>query len=129
MGIHGEGTWVYMVRVHGCAWWGYMCSWTTFDTLRKSALEQRPAKRQRASDEREAQDDLHSEQPTKKCRIGSQENNIDMARLLDARSWTPNVVVNWSELGRRYGLIKSNGGQIIKEILQKHTHTHHKTLN
>ena len=100
-------------------------SWTTFDTLRKSALEQRLPKRQR--DDREAQaqsshtDDLHSEPPTKKCRIGHQENNMDIARLLnEARSWTPNDVVNWSELARRYGLVKSNGGQIIKQILQKH---------
>eukprot|EP00731_Ephydatia_muelleri_P013993 Em0007g1303a len=105
-------------------------SWKTFDTLRKSALELKPAKKRGAPEEKETQaqpshtddsTDLHSEPPAKKCRIGSQENDIDIARLLDeARSWIPNDVINWSELGRRYGLTIPNGGQIIKQILQKY---------
>ena len=105
-------------------------SWKTFDTLRKSALELKPAKKRGAPEEKEPQAqpshtddsiDLHSEPPAKKCRIGSQENDIDIARLLDeARSWIPNDVINWSELGRRYGLTIPNGGQIIKQILQKY---------
>ncbi|KAL5510055.1 hypothetical protein EMCRGX_G005525 [Ephydatia muelleri] len=105
-------------------------SWKTFDTLRKSAFELKPAKKRGAPEEKEPQaqpshtddsTDLHSEPPAKKCRRGSQENDIDIARLLDeARSWTPNDVINWSELGRRYGLTIPNGGQIIKQILQKY---------
>ena len=60
-------------------------SWKTFDTLRKSALELKPAKKRGAPEEKEPQaepshtddsTDLHSEPPAKKCRIGSQENDI-----------------------------------------------------
>ena len=47
--------------------------------------------------------------------------NIDKERLLlEAQSWSPTQIVNWSEIARRYGLTQQNGGQSIKEFLKEH---------
>ena len=40
--------------------------------------------------------------------------------LTEARSWKSDETVNWSDLARRYGITKPNGGQSMKEFLRDH---------
>jgi hypothetical protein len=40
--------------------------------------------------------------------------------LTEARSWKSNMTLNWSDLARRYGITKPNGGQSMKEFLRDH---------
>ena len=45
---------------------------------------------------------------------------MDVPRLLEeARAWPADQVINWSEVARRYGVTKPNGGQYVKEVLAK----------
>ena len=39
--------------------------------------------------------------------------------LKEARAWPADQVIYWSEVARRYGVTKPNGGQYVKEVLAK----------
>ena len=40
--------------------------------------------------------------------------------LQEAQNWSDDQEVNWSELARRHGITKANGGQTVKEFLKLH---------
>ena len=47
---------------------------------------------------------------------------IDKEKLLEeARTWTPDKIINWSQLARDYGMEARNGGQMVKEYLKVHS--------
>jgi hypothetical protein len=55
----------------------------------------------------------------KYCNL-SQTFHIDKEKLLhEAQLWPNDKDVNWSKLARDYGLMSSNGGQMIKEFLEE----------
>ena len=80
---------------------GNRISWSAFDKIRKQALSNEP----------------NSKNQSKKhgCKPEALEN-----LLLEAQSWSPTEEINWSDLARRYGIEKKNGGQCIKEFLKEH---------
>ena len=58
--------------------------------------------------------------PSKRKCHGCKPNNlrINTEELLrEARTWTPDENINWSQLAERYGLTTSNRGQVVKEFL------------
>ena len=60
--------------------------------------------------------------PKNRTHTGSSEDIdvMDVPRLLEeARTWPADQVINWSEVARRYGVTKPNGGQHVKEVLAK----------
>lgn len=89
-------------------------SWSVFDKIRKTEGLGVPPKRKQ-------QDDSENTPPTKRKRHGCKQENlaIDTTKLLEeARMWTPEEKVNWSQLATRYSLTSSNRGQVIKEFLK-----------
>jgi len=57
----------------------------------------------------------------KKCGFNEENMPIDTTKLLEeAQSWDPNIRINWTELGTKYGLTIANRGQVIKEFLSQH---------
>lgn len=62
--------------------------------------------------------------PAKRTHTGNldvEEHNTVVQNLLEeAQSWSPNKVVNWSDLARQCGITRHNGGQVLKEIMKKH---------
>lgn len=43
---------------------------------------------------------------------------LNATELLDeAMTWGPTEKINWTNMGRRYGLLNANRGQIVKEYL------------
>ena len=85
-------------------------SWNTYDKIRKTegmTTPKRPAT------------------TLVQCRKRKYRNlsgtlQIDKDRLLhEARLWPDDKDINWSKLARDYGLNSPNGGQIIKEFLEK----------
>jgi hypothetical protein len=57
----------------------------------------------------------------KKRNIKKENLAIDQVKLLEeARSWSADQKINWSQLARNYGLTDDNGGQIIKEFLAEY---------
>ena len=90
-------------------------SWTKYDSLRKSTLTERQSvKRGGIRDENET--------PAKKSKhTGSIEDSTELSNLIqEAKSWPPQQPVNWSQLARRCGISKPNGGQMIKEAFKQH---------
>ncbi len=87
--------------------------WKRFDTIRKSQGLS-GIKRRRLTNENS------EEQPSAKRKHGCNPAKlaIDKDQLLqEARSWQPDEKVNWTHLGRRYGLSSPNCGQVLKEYL------------
>ena len=86
-------------------------SWSKFDSIRKQAL----------CDEVKKTDGTDTQNPPKKHGWKPEALCVDKENLLqEAQSWSPTQNINWSELARRYGLNKKNGGQCIKEYLKQH---------
>ena len=87
-------------------------SWRTYDKLKKTegmTTPKRPAENQVQCRKR-------------KYRDLSQTLQIDKEKLLhEAQLWPNDKDVNWSKLARDYGLMSSNGGQMIKEFLEEHS--------
>ena len=73
---------------------------------------------------RKQDDDMHVHVPVakrKKHGCTNENLHIDKQSLLEeARTWEEGQVINWSELGTKYGLVEANRGQIIKEFLAEH---------
>ena len=91
-------------------------SWKTYDKLRK-------AEGLTATPKRPAQSRAQGE-PSQKKRYGnlSCTLSIDKEKLLqEARTWSPDKVINWSQLARDYGMEALNGGQMVKEYLKVHS--------
>ena len=86
---------------------GNRISWSKFDSIRKQAL----------CDEVKKTDGTDTQNPPKKHGCKPEALCVDKENLLqEAQSWSPTQNINWSELARRYGLNKKNGGQCIKNI-------------
>ena len=84
---------------------GNRMSWSTYDTVRKMEVL---GKRKESAGIAE-----NSTPKWKKYNIA--DGSIDTERLLEeANSWTDDQQINWSEVARKYGLQKQNGGQMIK---------------
>ena len=93
-------------------------SWTLFDKMRKECLDTSNRKRSHG-------ESTITKTPPKRRKHGTSihSESIDLPALLEEAShWTEDEKVNWSELARRYGIDKPNGGQIIKEILAEKGH-------
>ena len=61
-----------------------------------------------------------AEKGIKKKKHGIKKENlaIDQVKLLEeAKSWSADQKINWSQLARNYGLTGDNGSQTIKEFL------------
>ena len=90
---------------------GHRTSWRKYDLVRKEEGLSNVRKRKNSS----------QDQPTVKKRIHGHSMDsltIETVQLLDeARTWSADQKVNWSELARKYGLHQKNGGQTIKEFL------------
>ena len=90
---------------------GNCISWSKFDSIRKQAL----------CDEVKKTDGTDTHNPPKEHGCKPEALCVDKENLLqEAQSWSPTQNINWSELARRYGLNKKNGGQCIKEYLKQH---------
>ena len=91
-------------------------SWNLFDKMRKNeGLEDKTTRKRKA-------DSSHILNSPKKHHGSRIENlEIDQDKLLqEAGEWQEDANINWSQLARRYGLTKANGGQVMKEYLVEH---------
>ena len=89
-------------------------SWSAYDRMRKSSLQDNKTRKR----SRGWPDD---EIPTPKRKHGGSLDDIDTQQLLEqARHWSSQEKVNWSELARQYGLKQKNGGQTLKDLLKQH---------
>ena len=89
-------------------------SWNTYNRLRKAEGLVTPQKRPPESGT--------DGEPCRKKRYGdlSATLQINKLKLLqEAQTWKPDQQINWSQLARKYGIMVSNGGQIIKEYLHQ----------
>ena len=92
---------------------GSRTSWKTFDNMRKmlglvetkeKVIERKKSKKE---DER-----VHG------YKEQHLETILNATELLDeAKTWGPTEKINWTNVGRRYGLLNANKGQIVKEYL------------
>ena len=84
-------------------------SWSKFDNFRKTqGLSKKSVP------------DNCTETPRRKCKHGCKSENIpiDTNKLLqEAKSWQQGHQINWTQLGRKYGLTTANCGQVVKEYL------------
>ena len=90
-------------------------SWSAFNKIRKTEGLASTPKRKRP-------DNSEGLPSTKRKRHGCKPNNLAINKeelLQEARMWTPQEHVNWSQLAARYGLTTSNRGQMIKEFLKE----------
>ena len=58
--------------------------------------------------------------PNRKRKHGHKAENLNINQdhlLQEAHSWQPNQSINWTALGRQYGLNNPNSGQVLKEYL------------
>ena len=87
-------------------------SWSNFNRIRKSqGLSGTKRKRPTEND---------AEQPHTKRKHHHNFSKLQINKtelLQEAQSWKPDEQVNWSHLGRRYGLSTPNCGQVIKQFL------------
>ncbi len=84
-------------------------SWSTFDKIRK----QEGLTRKRLNES-----DNTSIPKRRKHGPNHLEGLIDTDQLIDeARGWSDGIIINWTDLGTKYGLTASNRGQVIKEYL------------
>ena len=94
---------------------GNRISWKVYNKMRTTPLIDKNTTRKRKSETNT--DDLP---PSKKPHTGNIGDMMDVPRLLEeARAWPADQVINWSEVARRYGVTKPNGGQYVKEVLAK----------
>ena len=69
---------------------------------------------------RRAQEDT-KDTPKPKKKHGCTSEGMDKGNLIqEAQSWSPDEIVNWTALAKRYGVTTPNGGQSLKEFLQQH---------
>ena len=89
-------------------------SWNTFNKIRTATLS-------KLNDRKRSTTNEGVPPPKRKKNYSFEEVNlIDQQSLLhEARSWQPDKSVNWSQLAKKYKILKQNGGQIIKEWLKK----------
>ena len=93
-------------------------SWKKFDKMRTATLVELKGKK-RKNDDRD--EDMPPAKRTHTGNLDVEEHNTDVQNLLEeAQSWSPNKVVNWSDLARQCGITRHNGGQVLKEIMKKH---------
>ena len=86
-------------------------SWSMFDKMRKEQGLSTP------NSKRNLRGGASPE--PKCCKHGNKIQNLHIDRtalLQEASAWSPDKKINWSDLARRHGVNKSNGGQIIKEL-------------
>ena len=100
-------------------------SWRKFDRLRKSqtlenssaisALNQTPSRKRQ-----NVQSDENT--PPSKRKHGSLmlPKLMEESLLAEAQTWIDDATVNWSSLARQYGIMKPNGGQLVKDFLRAH---------
>ena len=92
-------------------------SWAAYDRMRKTeALTSTPSRKRTHSGNEE------NELPMSKRLHGCYTDSLPIdedSLLCEASAWSTNEDVNWSALARKYGLLQTNGGQILKEFLQK----------
>ena len=87
-------------------------SWEKFDNVRKT--------QGLVSTENKKVDENAEEMPSRKRKHGCKSENLGINKdqlLQEAQSWQPNQQVNWTQLGKKYGLTTPNCGKIIKEYL------------
>ena len=95
---------------------GNRISWKVYNKMRTTPLIDKNTTRKRKSETNT--DDLPP--PKKRTHTGNIGDMMDVPRLLEeARAWPADQVINWSEVARRYGVTKPNGGQYVKEVLAK----------
>eukprot|EP00731_Ephydatia_muelleri_P005769 Em0003g17a len=93
---------------------GNRISWKVYNKMRTTPLIDKNTTRKRKSETNT--DDLPP--PKKRTHAGNIGDMMDVPRLLEeARAWPADQVINWSEVARRYGVTKPNGGQYVKEVL------------
>lgn len=91
-------------------------SWSAFDRMRK----EEGLCTEKLTHKRRAQEDTE-DTPKPKKRHGCTLEGIDKGNLIqEAQSWSPDEIVNWTALAKRYGVTTPNGGQSLKEFLQQH---------
>lgn len=96
-------------------------SWRKFDKIRKSkTLEDHP---QTPTRKRKTPFTNENTPPSPKRKHASPTNIspvVEEALLEEALAWDEDENVNWSDLARKHGISKSNGGQSVKELLRDH---------
>ena len=93
-------------------------SLNVYDRIRKDQALNDTSNRKR---KRNTGDEENESPPKQRHGCSIETLQIDTDGLLEEeKSWSPTQAINGSELARKYGVEKSNGGQILKEFLKVH---------